>query len=142
VEERIVIPEGEIEESSNYVSIDSIKTHYTPPKNLQAIPSKEKFTEESTKPFIIQARINSHPARILIDSGADLDCISSQFVSKYHFPTQKHRLLPIKGADRSHFCTIWENTAVTLTLETLPAIQHTFNVATIHHDAILDTNWL
>lgn len=95
------------------------------------------------QPFVIKGTIAGHPARILIDSGSDLDCISQRFVKRHNLPTRAHQnSTQVRAVDGSIVGNIDRNLVVPVALHNNPEEQTQLDVLRTNQDAILGAKWL
>jgi Retroviral aspartyl protease len=102
------------------------------------------WEEKNVKnPFIIKEWITGHPARIQIDSGLDLDCISKRFVKKHNLSIIKHpNPMRIKRFNGEIVGAVEKQTEVPVRLEEVEAGRIKLDLVMTNVDAILGVKWL
>jgi RNase H-like domain found in reverse transcriptase/Reverse transcriptase (RNA-dependent DNA polymerase)/Integrase zinc binding domain/Chromo (CHRromatin Organisation MOdifier) domain/Retroviral aspartyl protease len=85
--------------------------------------------------------INGHPARILIDGGAEGDVISSSFQKRYSIPLRSCKPIPIVVPDGS-FSISSHTASITLQRDTYSATLDPFLYPLKKYDLILGKPWL
>ena len=60
------------------------------PRYRNMFKSVKRIKEFFKKPFIFEAKIGGKNAKVLVDTGADLECVSDRFIKRHNLPTTKH----------------------------------------------------
>ena len=66
-----------------------------PPKFRNLYKSIKSIRKIFKQPFIFKALVGGKEARVLVDTGADLNCVSERFIRRHNLLTSRH-LSPVK----------------------------------------------
>jgi Retroviral aspartyl protease len=109
-------------------------------RNHVEVRWEEKNVKNS---FIIREQVAGHPARIQIDSGSDLDCISERFVKRYNLFMIKHpNLVRVRGFNGKIVGAVDRQTEVPVTLREVGVERLRLDLVTTDVNVILEVKWL
>ena len=94
------------------------------------------------KTFVVNAKLNGVEAKILIDTGANLNLISKPFIKKLDIiPRNTKKTLAVKLGDKTKKIITERNVLLNVEVGEIPVTQEKFVVMDISYDAILGFSW-
>ena len=94
-------------------------------------------------PVVIQGYLGGKAARVLIDSGSDLDCILERFVRRHNLPARIHpHPTKVRGFDGVVVGTIEQQVEVAVSIGSQQLGKIVLDIVPSDMDAILGVRWL
>jgi len=109
-------------------------------KNYFSIKNVRKRFKQ---PFIFEATLGEKKARILVDTGADIDCVSERFVKRHNLPTENHvHPSNLKSYEGEVVGELKKQSTLFISTNEGSLGTNTFGVVRCDVDAILGVPWI